>query len=344
MRTILLDNNYHEIWDRYIMSSPEGTFGHLSGWSKVYEMYGFKSYPIAAVDSTNEIRGVLPLFLMRNILGKKFLISNPFLGYGGICAEDNKTKEALIHKAKEIAVKNNVEYFEIRQLAATIDSLLVKNDFVTFFLRLGNGEDFIWKNILSSKVRNQIRKAIKSGLTVDFGKKYFDDFYRVLAVNHRDLGTPLHDKTFFRKILEEFNKLSGIIVVKHKDKVIAGMMYIHFRDVFSDPWAASLREYNKLCPNNILYWEAIKHACKNGFEYFDFGRSTIDCGTCKFKKQWGAEQIQLNYQYALNNAKKIPVFSVHNNKYLPAIKVWKKLPMIIVNAIGPRVVRHLPEL
>jgi FemAB-related protein (PEP-CTERM system-associated) len=344
MKLTLLNNKDLARWDEFIMSSPEGTFGHLSGWSKVYGMYGYKFHPIAAIDNKGSIRGVLPLFLMTNYFLQKFLVSNPFLGYGGICAKDNKTKEALILKAKEIAVKNNVLYFEIRQLAGTIDYLPVKKDFTTLFLRLENGEEFIWKNTLTSKVRNQIRKAIKSGLTVDFGMEYFDDFYRVLAVNHRDLGTPLHSKSFFRKVLEEFHKSSGIIVVKYKDKVIAGMLYIYFKNVFSDPWAASLREYNKLCPNNILYWEAIKYASKNGFEYFDFGRSTIDSGTYMFKKQWGADQIRLNYLYFLNKAEIIPEFNVYNNKYEFAINVWKKLPLIIANTIGPRLVRYLPEL
>jgi len=344
MKTILLDNNDLGKWDEFIKSSPEGTFGHLSVWSKVYGIYGYKFHPIAAIDDTGSIRGVLPLFLMKNYFWQKFLVSNPFLSYGGICSEDNKTKEALILKAKEIAVKNNVEYFEIRQLAGTMDNLTLKNDFVTMFLRLEKGEEFIWENTLTPKVRNQIRKAVKSGLTVDFGNEYLDDYYRVLAVNHRDLGTPLHSKTFFSKVLEGFNKSSGIIVVKYKDKVIAGMLYIHFKNVFSEPWAASLRKYNKLCPNNILYWEAIKYACKNGFEYFDFGRSTIDSGTYMFKKQWGAEQIQLNYLYFLNKVDKIPEFNVYNNKYEFAINAWKKLPMVIANTIGPMLVRYLPEL
>jgi FemAB-related protein (PEP-CTERM system-associated) len=281
---------------------------------------------------------------MRNIFGRRFLVSNPFLGYGGICAEDNTVQSILVKKAEELAVKNSVEYVEIRQLAGTTDILPVKTDFVAFFLHLGKNEESIWNNTLKPKVRNQVRKAVKSGLTIDFGNRYLDDFYRVLAVNHRDLGTPLHRKAFFREVLDEFHGSSGIIVVKHKGTVIAGMLYIHFRGVLSDPWASSLREYNKLCPNNILYWEAIKFACRNGFEYFDFGRSTIGCGTCNFKKQWGAEQIQLNYQYYLNRAKEIPEFNAFNNKYKLAINIWKRLPLTIANIIGPRVVRYLPEL
>jgi FemAB-related protein (PEP-CTERM system-associated) len=345
MKTILLDDNDIEKWDEYIMSCQQGTFGDLYGWENIYKLYDYKSFPIAAIDDSGRIRGVLRLFLMKDIFGRKYLISNPLLSYGGVCAGDEITKKNLLLKAQEIAVQHRVEYIEIRQLADRMaDNLPTKNDFVTMFLRLDKDEEFIWKNTLTPKVRNQIRKAIKSGLTVDFGKEYFDDFYRVLSVNYRELGTPLHSKAFFRKILEEFNKSSGIIVAKYKEKVIAAMLYIHFKNVFSDPWASSLREYNKLCPNNILYWEAIKYACKNGFEYFDFGRSTIDQGTLMFKKQWGAEQISLYYQYSLNKAKTISkINAVHNNKYQLAIKIWKRLPLIITNKIGPIFVRYLPE-
>jgi serine/alanine adding enzyme len=345
MKTILLDNDsYFEKWDKFVLSSPEGTFGDLYGWEEVYRLYGFKSFPVAVIDNEDGIRGVLRLYLMKDILGKKFLISSPFLSYGGICADNDEIKKSLISKARELAVQHKVEYIEIRQFAVSAsDELPTKKDFVTMFLKLDKDEDFLWKNTLTSKVRNQVRKAIKSGLAVDFGNQYFDDYYRVLSTNYRDLGTPLHCKAFFRKVLEEFNKSSGIIVVKYKGKVIAGMLYFHFRNIFSDPWASSLREYNKLCPNNILYWEAIKYACRNGFEYFDFGRSTLNQGTLKFKKQWGAEQVPLYYQYALNKAKTISTTTaVNNNKYQMAINIWQKLPLIITNKIGPIVVRYLP--
>jgi FemAB-related protein (PEP-CTERM system-associated) len=197
---------------------------------------------------------------------------------------------------------------------------------------------------LQANVRNKIRQAIKKGLTVDSGKKYLDDFYRVLAVNHRDLGTPLHSKSFFRKVLDEFDGISGIFVVKYESNVIAGMLYIHLKGVFSEPWASSLRSYNHLRPNNLLYWEAINYACRNGFKYFDFGRSTINSGTYNFKRQWGSDQKRLDYHYFLNRANKVPAVNANENKYKLAINIWRKLPLKIANAVGPRVIRYLPEL
>lgn len=344
MQITLTDNTWKDKWDQYIMDRPDGTFGHLHAWGNVYDLYGNRSFPLMAIDTNDNVRGVLRLFQRKDLMGRKFLISNPFLSYGGICADNDEIKKALFEKAREIAVAENVEYIEIRQLSSMFDGLPTKKDFVTMILSLERGDEFIWKKLLHASVRNKIRQAGKKGLTVDHGLHYFDDFYRVLATNHRDFGTPLHNKAFFRKILDEFRQSSGIFVAKHEDKVIAGMLYIHYKHVFSEPWASSLRKYNRLRPNNILYWEAIKHACKNGLRHFDFGRSTIDCGTYNFKKQWGAEPVQLNYQYILNRARRIPQVNAHDNKYQVAINIWKRLPLFAANFVGNRVIRYLPEL
>ncbi|MCG8604723.1 GNAT family N-acetyltransferase, partial [bacterium] len=112
----------------------------------------------------------------------------------------------------------------------------------------------------------------------------------------------------------------------------------------SEPWVASLREYNRIYVNNALYWHAIKYACEQGFERFDFGRSTVGCGTYKFKEQWGAKPIQLHYQYYLNRAKEVPIVDAINNKYQTIIDMWKKLPLTFTNFVGPKVVQFLPEL
>jgi len=51
----------------------------------------YKHKPIYLVAKENgEIKGVLPLFLMRSVIFGKKLVSVPFTPYGGVCA-DNET-------------------------------------------------------------------------------------------------------------------------------------------------------------------------------------------------------------------------------------------------------------
>ena len=59
----------------------------------------------------------------------------------------------------------------------------------------------------------------------------------------------------------------------------------------------------------------------------DFGRSTPDEGTYKFKEQWGAEPVPLHWEYALLRGAVLPNASPTNPKFQLAIEMWKKLPL-----------------
>ncbi|MEK7315372.1 MAG: GNAT family N-acetyltransferase, partial [Candidatus Eisenbacteria bacterium] len=70
-----------------------------------------------------------------------------------------------------------------------------------------------------------------------------------------------------------------IFSVQSGRTVVAAGMALAFRDILEVPWAASRWDYRPLCPNNLLYWELIQSAIKEGFRQFDFGRSTPGEGT-----------------------------------------------------------------
>ncbi len=344
-KILSLTDQYNSKWDEYIKQSPEGTFYHLTGWKKMIEKtFGLQALYLMALSETNELMGVLPLFYMKDLLRRKYLVSIPYSAYAGVCADDETIKNALFNKAKKLAFEREVQYIEIRKLGERAFELPTKEDFVTMFLELERDEEYIWKHQLNAKARNKVRKAYSEGLTIDFGKKYLDDFYKILSINIRDLGSPNYPKLFLENLFKEFGDSAGIFVVKYQKKIIAGMLFVCFKNVFLDPWAASLREYNKLRPNDILYWEAIKYASEKGYEYFDMGRSTVESGTFKFKEKWGAKPVRLCYQYFLHKTLTIPVVNAHNNKYQKAINVWKKMPVIVADILGPRLIKYLPEL
>jgi len=50
----------------------------------------------------DEIKGVLPLFLMRSIFFGKKLVSVPFAPYGGVCGDNETIENALVEEAKRI--------------------------------------------------------------------------------------------------------------------------------------------------------------------------------------------------------------------------------------------------
>jgi hypothetical protein len=108
------------------------------------------------------------------------------------------------------------------------------------------------------------------------------------------------------------------------------------------PWASSVRDYNSLCPNHLLYWRLVENAIREGCETFDFGRSTPHEGTYKFKEQWGARPVPLHWEYELVSGGEMPNANPGNPKFQLAIESWKRLPVAIANYIGPRIVRGIP--
>jgi hypothetical protein len=92
----------------------------------------------------------------------------------------------------------------------------------------------------------------------------------------------------------------------------------------------------------LLYWTLIRHAIAERRLIFDFGRSSPDAGTYRFKEQWGARAEALCWEYQLLNSGRIPVQGPDNARAAKAIAVWKMLPLTLTNAVGPWVVRAIP--
>uniref|UniRef100_C6DZX1 FemAB-related protein, PEP-CTERM system-associated n=1 Tax=Geobacter sp. (strain M21) TaxID=443144 RepID=C6DZX1_GEOSM len=330
-------------WDAYVDSMPAATSYHLSAWGKIIgESFGHRTHYLAAVDQAGEIAGVLPLVHMKSALFGSFLVSVPFVNYGGLLCRDRGCEKALLREADELRRSCGAEHVELRHLGAGIEGLPSREHKVTMMLALSEDPDAQWANF-NAKLRNQIRKAQKSGLSFRTGGvELLDDFYDVFARNMRDLGTPVYGKEFFANVLGSLPRATRIAAVQLQGKVVAAGILSRYKKSMEMPWASSIAEYKTLCPNNLLYWESIRFAIAEGCASFDFGRSTPNEGTYNFKKQWGAEPVQLYWQYLLEKGKALPELNPKNPKFQAAIAVWKRLPVGLTRLIGPAIVRNIP--
>jgi FemAB-related protein (PEP-CTERM system-associated) len=328
-------------WDTFVRGQEDATFFHLIGWKNVIEKtYKHKSYYLVAKEDS-EIKGILPLFLMKSVFFGKKIVSVPFCDYGGVCANDEHTRDLLIEEAKKITKEKSVDYLELRQMHGNYGGLISKDLYYTLILDLKHDSEFLWMNF-DKKVRNAIRKAVKFNLNVTVGERYINEFYVIFSKNMRDLGTPVHNFSFFRNFLSEFPNQTNILITSYEEKIVGAMFLLQFKDTIYAPWVSSDRQYFHLNPNNMLYWEAIKYGCEKGYKYFDFGRSKWNSGTFRFKKPWGAIPKQLYYLYYLNSLDNMPNLDPSNQKYRTLTQVWKKLPVSIATMVGPKIRRNIP--
>jgi FemAB-related protein (PEP-CTERM system-associated) len=271
-----------------------------------------------------------------------FLASMPYFNYGGVCADDEEGRDLLIAEAVRIAGQSCVSHIEFRQEELLDNGFPVKTSKVSMRLALPSSPDDLWKSF-PSKLRSQVRKPQKSGMKIRIGREdELDSFYQVFSVCMRDLGTPVYPKFFFRSILERFPESTWICSVYLDNVPMASGFLVAFKDRLEIPWGASLRRYNSLSPNMLLYWSCLEFACERGFRVFDFGRSTTGESTYRFKEQWGAAPYPMYWHYWIANDGTIPEINPHNPKYRFAIGMWKKLPVPLTLLLGPRIVRNIP--
>jgi FemAB-related protein (PEP-CTERM system-associated) len=326
-------------WDRYVTARNPDTGYHLWDWRRVFtNVFGHDAIYLIARGQSG-VEGVLPLVQIKSLLFGNSLTSLPFLNYGGVLADTTEASQALIEAAGEEAQRRRCAHVELRHVERCFESLPCKQHKVSMRLPLAPG---LWER-LDRKVRNQIRKAEKSGLVIERGgQALVEDFYAVFARNMRDLGTPVYSRRLFEEVLATFPERSQLHVIRLGGQPIAAGFTYRTPEMVQLPWASSIRDFNALCPNVLLYWDAIQFAQESGASSFDMGRSTPGEGTFKFKAQWGAEPVPLHWEYQLTGTSQVPNVSPGNPKFQLAIALWQKLPLGVATRVGPMIVRAIP--
>lgn len=329
-------------WDGFVSADRGGSLYHAWAWRRHLEAEsGQPCHYLLARDARGRVCGVLPLARLKSRLFGDFLVSLPYLNYGGVVAGSPEAEAALTGHAVELARRLRVSHLELRE-AAPRDGWPVRTDKVAMLLDLAASEDEQWK-ALGSKLRAQIRRPLRENPSMRFGgAELVEDFYRVFSRNMRDLGTPVYARGFFERIAADPATGAALAVAYVAGRPAAAGFLVSGAGTTEIPWASSLREWNRTGINMYLYWEILKHCIRRGDRRFDFGRSSVGGGTYRFKAQWGARPKPLFWNYWLAPGRGMPGLTPANPKFSAAIGLWRRLPVWAANRLGPPIVRRLP--
>jgi FemAB-related protein (PEP-CTERM system-associated) len=330
-----------EKWDFYVHNNPNATIYHTYSIREVIEKtFHHQCHYLSVIDDRQNVYAILPLVEMRSRLFGHFLVSIPFFNYGGILSSNQEASNILLKAAEELSQSIKSEHIEYRHCHDSY-TLPSKSEKIAMLKNLPDDIEQLWSG-LGTKLRAQIKKAERNSFTVKVGNiNLINDFYKVFSNNMRDLGTPVYSKALFENMLNN-NETAAIIMLYHQNKPVSTAFLLGWRNTLEIPWASTIKPANKLDANMKLYWEVLKFSIQKGYKIFDFGRSSKDANTYRFKKQWGAKSHELYWHYWLPNNKPLPEINPNNPKYKIMISVWKKLPLWIANIIGPEVVKNLP--
>lgn len=331
-----------EEWDAFVRAAPGTSFCHLWGWRDVIGgVLGHSCRYLGSRSPDGGLQAVLPLVRVRSLLFGDFLVSMPFLNYGGpVGAPEGATR--LLDAAVEIAREEGVELLELRTRhpVTRTEPLEINRRKVLVVLPLPEDSRTLWTDVFRSKLRSQIRRPQKEGLEVRFSDGP-GPFYRVFCRHMRDLGTPVLPSAFFDALADAFPEQVIFGAVYAGDQPVAAGCGFLWQDEFEMTWAAALREWNRASPNMLLYWRFMEEATRRGARTFNFGRSSPGSGPHQFKRQWGGEDRSLPWLTWSPRARSATP-NPASPGYALAARVWSRLPLGIANALGPVLARRIP--
>ena len=338
-------------WDRFVDAQSFATCFHLSAWNRIAKKaYGIESRIFVTRDPrTGAINGGLPLFYVRRPFSH-YVTSGAFGSYGPILcagAEDQRTLiDAAIHYTRQTQAKylilKTMDTPESRIFPPILHERLERRDiWVTATLPLSMGPDALWKSFTSS-MRAKVRKATHHGLSVRFsrGLSELEVFYDILSENMLRKGFPIYGIAFMKETLTEFGDRAQIVTVWKGDESVSGAIVLEYKGAVYVPFVSSRKRFFPLRPNNLLYWEIMRHYAERGASFLDFGTSLKGASTLGFKTSWGSQAYALpSYIYSPRHEE----IRLDPSQFGVAlgVSILKSLPRRVADRIGPHLSKFM---
>ena len=290
-------------WEEIIAASEHSYFFHTPAWARILE----ETYGGEIATRLYEIDGKEILVPMIKHKRHGFYVySSMESGYGGIFSTSELSPDVLQKILRDI-VSGKSLWFTM-SLPPFFDLPVQKDIFIkevnsewnyTHVLSLEKGFEYLWKNKFERDLKRGIKKAEKNNVEIINTNKLepFEIFYSLYKNRSKVWGykVPPHPWKLYEN-LHKFGSSHVQLRLAVKDaKTIAGLITFEYGDSIFRWMNASLKEYLKYYPNNLLDKEVIEYACKMGFKYYNFGASGNLEGVRKFKESFGAEKVEVKH-------------------------------------------------
>jgi FemAB-related protein (PEP-CTERM system-associated) len=328
-------------WDAYAAAHKGGTIFHSARWLEIINRAYRRPYHHMAVLEGGALKGLLSIYRVRSLSGKKSLYSLPFTAYGGMLTDGPEAARLLHDRALEIARAENAGMVHLRNTVDPGLGLPSTDLHVHFAKALPQTEQECLESI-PRKSRATVRKSMSNhGLTYEINGDW-RTLWELHAVNLKRLGTPVFPKEFFRHIMDVMGDDADILFVKYQGKPVCGVMTFYFKGVCNPYFSGALGEYNFTGCNNYMYYALMCHGLKRNCTSFDFGKSRRGSGSYDFKCNMGFEPKTLPFQFIFNTRSDLPSFNPSNPKLALFLKVWGSQPLWTSKLAGSFLNRFLP--
>lgn len=301
--------------------------------------YGYDVYRLTAfADNTeNAPIGMLTLTHVRSRLWGDALIAPAFFVVGGALLPNDPLP--LLHAARNLGESLGVDRIEIRLrslpiLHETIPRLKIDDTTYALF-RAPIITDI---ELLPRKARADVRRALQNpSLRSDCGD--FDAFMYCYRRSLRDLGTPMHAPRFYRTLYESLP--ARIDTVRRNGEPLCAVMSFLNQNAVLPYYGGGMPAAREHDAFDRMYFDLMRDAAMQGYTMFDFGRSKRGTGAFDYKRRRGfAPQPSVHLHWPIGD-KPLPELNPLNPRYARAARIWRRLPLPVVDVIGPMLARQL---
>lgn len=333
----------HPDWDSLLVAGEDDSFFHSSAWARVLvESYRYKPAYFAAF-AEGRLSFLMPFMEVDSRLTGKRAVSLPFTDQ----CRPHERIEGLFPEAVQIAIdrgrKEGWRYIDWRDARGFDEGATPSTEFLSHEISLSGSEQRLFANLGASNKRG-IKRALKEGLsvTVDRSLDSLTSFYRLNGLTRKRHGLPPQPLLFFKKIFDHVlcRDLGTIVSAFYSGERIAAAVFFHFGARAIYKYSASDRAYQRLRPNNLVLWEALRWYREKGLESMNLGRTAPDHeGLLRFKRLWGGQESAVRYyRYDLRRS----AFVRHSFEMSPIIKkVFTHIPIPISRLAGRWLSRHM---
>jgi len=273
--------------------SPRATFYHTNTWLVSLA----DAYPrllrrcLIAHDGPSPI-AFLPYFVTRRGPFAS-LWSLPFGTYGGPVGEGAASAELLraFHRESErrlVVEAGIVDFHNALELSGSIAQTAV-----THVVDISGGYDRVWRDRFDKARRRRARRAQDAGVVVRRAAGD-EDVRRFFAVYRARLAgwdaRSGHPDALFRALVARGGDRVRLYVAEHAGDVVGGHVNFYYRDAVIAWYGMASRHGDELQAGTLLYAEAMREACGEGFRTYNLGASLGKDSLIDYKRSLGGEE------------------------------------------------------
>ncbi len=361
LRIIELDAAAYARAEVFVTAHPEALIYHHPAWLQVLEEeYGQQGIYLGCEDGQGRLRGVLPLLHTRGLplpgqSTARRLSSLPRTPVAGPLALDGEATVALVHAAVERVRKDMKVRLQLKTPSASLDGIVEGMVCIPWWLRyvlaLPERPDELrfGDSRNHARIRSAVNKATKQGIQVRAAETESELYrwYELYLEAMRWHAIPPRPYRCFQAMWQIMRPrgLMRLLLAEQngRSNPLAGSIFLTCGQIFFYAFNGRSKEALSARANDVIQWQAIHQACREGFRQYDLGEVAADNHSLAyFKGKWGSEPRQL-FRYYYPTPRKLHIHPLEGDGRWHEIfrTMWRHLPLAATAFVGDRVYRYL---